>query len=425
MRNRRAALALVALAIVVAAVAYLGVDRPESAASPAPTPTATSSPNVSSSAIASTPTPTGSTSPTPSATSSALGAVNMQVTRTTVPVEFRYLMLGSGDEFRLVVLDLNAGRATQVATARIASIPGVATAPSAAVATSADGRIVLVSFDVPDANDSLFVVRPESGEAKLLLRGEIRGTAISPDGARVAVGRNDEDPSLTGLWVGTSDGAMRRLLADDPHSNGSPPLPYAFSADGALIAVGLGLGDSGRQAVLISTSANEGRIDRSAGEPQVVGTDANVVGPAAGAEFRSSRDLFVWNSPTMFGGASGADLYDVATKRSTTLYRPSADIQVVTAAWRPNAAQYAIIERPASHVFVSVSTAWLRSQDGSARKLADAAFVIDMWWSRDGSRLFAVVGGDDSTGVVTDLLRGKVVMQFCRRGGGPPPAPCT
>jgi len=322
-----------------------------------------------------------------------------------------------------VVLDLNAGRTTQVATARIASTPGAATAPSAAVAASADGRVVLVTIDVPDANDSLFVVRPASGDAKLLLRAEIRGAVVSPDGGHVAIGRNDDDPSLTGLWIGTPDGAMRRLVADDPASNGSPPLPFAFSADGGLLAFGVGLGDSGRQAVLIPTSSKEGRIDRSAGDAQVVGTDATVVGMATGGEFRSPRELFLWKSPTMFGGASGADLYDLTTKRSTVLYRPTVGIQLMTAAWRPNAAQYAVVERPESHVFEPL-TAWLRGQDGSARRLGDAP-AVEVWWSRDGARLFAVVGGDDSVGGISDLLSGKGVMQFCKRGGGPPPAPCT
>jgi hypothetical protein len=348
----------------------------------------------------------------------------MQMTRTIVPAEFRYLVLGGGEEFRLVVLDLNAGRATTIATARLTVPPGGATGPSAAVSASLDGRTVLVTFDVPEASDSLFVVRPETGDAKLLLRGEIRSAVVSKDGARIAIGRNDEDPSLTGLWVGTPDGA-RRLVADDPSSTGSPPLPYAFSPDNALLAFGIGLGEGGWQATVISASSKEGRIDRSGGGPQIVGADASVVGPAVGAEFRSARELFVWSSATMLGGSSGADLYDLATKRSTSLYRPAAGIQLAAAAWRPNAAQYAIIERPESHVFVPLTAAWLRGQDGTARKLGDVAFVVDIWWSRDGSRLFALTGGDDAIGSVTDLLTGKGVMQFCKRGGGPPPAPCT
>jgi hypothetical protein len=419
---RNAALAALVAIVVAAVVAYVAIARPPSSVVPTPTQT----PIVSSTPIPTTTAPAPTSTPSaPPITSGAVGAVTIQVTRTTVPAEFRYLALGGGEDFRLVVLDLNAARAAPVATARIALPPSVPTSPSAAVVASKDGRTVLVTFVIPDASDSLFVVHPETGDAKLLLRGEIRGAVVSPDGGRIAIGRNDEDPSLTGLWVGTPDGAMRRLVADDPSSTGSPPLPYAFSPDDALLAFGVGLGESGWQATVISASSTEGRIDRSGGGPQVVGADTSVVGPAIGAEFRSARELFVWSSPTMFGGSSGADLYDLATKHSTSLYRPAVGTQLAAAAWRPNAAQYAILERPESHVFVPLTAAWLRGQDRSARKLGDFALVVDIWWSRDGSRLFAIAGGDDSVGGITDLLTGKGVMQFCKRGGGPPPAPCT
>jgi len=414
----------VALAIGLAALLYLGAARPESAVVPTPTPTVLS---ASPSASATTSSPTGSASPRPTATTSgALGAVTIQVTRTTVPAEFRYLVLGSGEEFRLVVLDLNAGRATQVATARLTVPPGGAIGPSAAVSASLDGRTVLVTFEVPEASDSLFVVHPETAEAILLLRGEIRGAVVSADGAHIAIGRNDEDPSLTGLWIGTPDGAIRRLLADDPSATGSPPRPYAFSADNALLAFGLGLGDSGWQAVVIAASSKEARIDRSSGGPQIIGADASVVGPATGAEFRSARELFVWSSRSMFGGSTVAYVYDTATKTSTDLYRPPAGVLITAAASRPNTREFATVERPeCCGVFVAGTAAWLRGQDGSARKLGDAVFVVDLWWSRDGTRLFAEGGGDDSVGGISDLLSGKGVMQFCKRGGGPPPAPCT
>ena len=88
--------------------------------------------------------------------------------------------------------------------------------------------------------------------------------------------------------------------------------------------------------------------------------------------------------------------------------------------------EFATVERPeCCGVFVAGTAAWLRGQDGSARKLGDAVYVVDLWWSRDGTRLFAEGGGDDSVGGISDLLSGKGVMQFCKRGGGPPPTPCT
>ena len=248
-------MAVLVLAIVVAAV-YAGRSRPDSSVVSTPTPSPT--PDLSAPPSATASAPASSSPPTTSATTSgALGAVTMQVTRTTVPAEFRYLVLGSGEEFRLVVLDLNAGRATSVATARLTVPPGAASGPSAAVSASLDGRTVLVTFEVPEASDSLFVVRPEIGDATLLVRGEIRGAVVSADGARIAIGRNDQDPSLTGLWIGTPDGAIRRLLADDPSATGSPPRPYAFSADNVLLVFGLGLGDSGWQAVVTAASSKE------------------------------------------------------------------------------------------------------------------------------------------------------------------------
>src|SRR4051794_26196492 len=100
--------AIAALAIVLAAGVYVsGSARP---ASVVPTP----SPTPAASASASAP-PAVSTSPAPSANpSGASGAVTVQVSRTTVPSEFHYMVLGGGEEMRLVVLDLGAGRVTQV-----------------------------------------------------------------------------------------------------------------------------------------------------------------------------------------------------------------------------------------------------------------------------------------------------------------------
>lgn len=422
---RRSALAAAGLAIVVAAALYLGAtQRPSTlVAAPTPTLTPTLTTTITPSAMPSTPSPASAATAPPSG---APGAVTMQVTRTAVPAEFRYVFLGRPDEgFRLIVLDLDAGRSTHVATARIAVSTGSPVVTT--ISTSTDGRSVLVTFVLPEAADSVFLIRPESGDARLVLRAEVRGAVISPDGARFAIGRNDEDRSFTGLWVGTvADGATRRLVADDPQSNASPPLPYGFSPDGVLLAFGLGLGEAGWRAMVVAVSSTEGRVDRSSDDPRIVGSDAVNVGPATGAAFRSARELFVWSSRSLFGGVTVAYLYDLTTKRTSELYRPTGDARIAVAAWRPSAEQYAMIDVPlCCGFFVGDRAAWLRGRDGSGRKLGEAVVVVDMWWSRDGSRLFARGGADDSTGKVTDLLTGAVVMQFCLRAGGPPPAACV
>lgn len=412
---RYAGVTLLALAIVVAAAVYLGSREPS-------TVVATPTPTITASAMPSTPSPTSAASPS---ASGGLGAVTMQVTRTAVPAEFRYVLLGRPEEFRLVVLDLDAGKSTHIATARVAIAVGTPVVTT--ISTSTDGRSVLVTFVLPEAADSVFLVRPESGDAHLVLRAEVRRAVISPDGARFAIGRNDADRSFTGLWVGTiADAATRRLVADDPQSNASPPLPYAFSPDGSVLAFGLGLGESGRRAMVVPVTSTEGRVDRSTGEPRIVGGDAVAVGSAEGAEFRSARELFVWSSRSLVGGVTVAYLYDLTTKRTTELYRPAGDARIAVAAWRPSAEQFAMIDVPlCCGALVADRAAWLRGRDGSVRKLGEAIAVVDMWWSRDGSRLFAQGGADDSVGKVTDLLTGAVVMQFCLRGGGPPPVPCV
>ncbi len=349
----------------------------------------------------------------------APGEVSVRVTKTAVPAEFRYLVLGGDNEFRVVLLDLDAGKASEVAAVRLARAASAPALTYALLSSSADGRAVLLLVVVPEAQSSVFLLRPESGDARALVRGAVARAEISPDGARFAVGRNDPDRSLAGLWVGTvADGAARRLVADDPQLAGSPPVPYAFSPDGSLLVFGLGLGETGYRATLIPVSAAEARVDRSSGDARLVGGEATALGPVSGAAFRTPQEIFLWSSRSLFGGESVAYTYDLATKRATELYRPSADTLLGPAAFRPRAAEYATVERPIC-CGVGLGTVWLRGRDGSARKLGEWTFLGEVWWSRDGSRLFATMGGDDATGEVTDLLTGRGVMRFCRRGGAP------
>src|SRR2546428_9344891 len=201
------------------------------------------------------------------------------------------------------MLDLAAARATQVATAHVV---GVLTAPaqtSATVSASADGRVVLLSLNVSQAQSSLYVVRQEIGGSKLLLKGAPRQALVSPDGARFALARADTDPAMTGLWIGsTDDGTMKRLIADDPQFVGSPPVPFAFSPAGTLLVFGLGLGETGYQATLVPVTSAEARGGRAAAGTKIIGGAARPVGPASGAEFVREQEALVWSSGSAFGG---------------------------------------------------------------------------------------------------------------------------
>jgi len=418
MRYRPATVAVaiaVSIFIILAVVALYGTRGAAPATSPSPSVTVALSPT----AVAVSPSP--SPQPSPTATPNAPGDAMVSVTKVRVPAEFRYVVLGSGEDFRVVLLDLDAARATQVATAHVA---GVRTAPaqtSAAVSASADGRVVLLSLNVPEAQSSLYVLRPEIGGSKLLLKGAPRQALVSPDGARFALARADTDPAMTGLWIGsTDDGTMKRLIADDPQFVGSPPVPFAFSPAGTLLVFGLGLGETGYQATLVPVSSAEARVDRAATGTKIIGGDVTPIGPASGAEFVGEQEAFVWSSRSAFGGQTVAYTFDLTSKKTTDVDRPSSpDSLLVSASWRPQAEEFATVERPMVGGANVVQGVWLRDRRGSARKLGDYAFLIEMWWSRDGSKLFGRMGGDDSTSGIADLITAKAVMQFCLRGGTP------
>jgi hypothetical protein len=404
-RGRHFALLLGFVLAVFIGFTAIGRERPPATAgSPAPRPV-TSAP------------PTATASPVQP--SLAPGDVSVQMTKTAVPAEFRYLVLGGGNDFRVMLLDLDAGKTSELAVVHVARAASAPALTYALISSSADGRAVLLLVVVPEATSSVFLLRPETGDARALVRGAVARAEISPDGARFAVGRNEPDRSLAGLWIGTvADGAARRLVADDPQFAGSPPVPFAFSPDAGLLVFGLGLGETGYRAMLMPVGSAEARVDRSSGDARLEGGGAAALGPGAGAQFRSAQEIFVWSSRSLFGGESVAYSYDLATKRATQLYRPSGDTLLGPAVWRPGAAEYATVERP-SCCGLGAGAVWLRGRDGAARRLGEWPFLGEVWWSRDGSRLFATMGGDDATGEVTDLLTGRSVMRFCRRGGTP------
>ena len=178
-----------------------------------PTPTSTS-----------VPTATRTATPTPSPQTTNQGVV-LNARPTVVPPDFKYVETWPG---RIVMFDLAARRATEIATyTTVTAEPGH---PAAQLSASADGRTLLVLVLVSPTDRTLFVVRPETGEVRTIMRGPLDRGILSADGSRFAVARHDSDPLLTGLAVGAiADGTTRRLIADDPQLVGSPPIPFAFS----------------------------------------------------------------------------------------------------------------------------------------------------------------------------------------------------
>ena len=405
----RARVALVAiLGLVGALIIALVTSRPSTEpVAASPTPSAAASAAI-------TPAPTSSLSPIP-ISRPPLANVDLMLHAVSVPSDFRYIATGS----RLLVLDLTAGTATEAASFSVPQPePGF---PSAEVAASRDGTSVLLTVHAGQADGGVFLLTPEKGQARLLARGGVARAALSPDGSRFAVARNDQDPALTGLWVGaTSAASMRRVIADDPQYAGAPPVPYGFSPSGDLLAFGLFNGESAHAGV-VSFLSSEGAADRSAGTWAIKGGDAVLLGPSAGAEFVTNDELFVWSWRTPLGGDTAAYTYRVATKATTQLYRPEgADRTLANAAWMPGGRRFAVAERPICCGVTLTQSVRTIGEDGSNRRLGEWS-VIDMWWSGTGTgaRLYGILGGDDSASAVVEMLANKTVMQFCWRGGSP------
>lgn len=63
---------------------------------------------------------------------------------------------------------------------------------------------------------------------------------------------------------------------------------------------------------------------------------------------------------------------------------------------------------------------WARPLSGAPEKHGQSAPFFDVWWSPDGERVFALIGGDDSVWKIVDVDRGRSITTVCVRGDAPP-----
>jgi hypothetical protein len=410
MRSRLAL--IVALVVATVVLVYALGEAPA-----APGPTGSPSTDASAAVGTITPAPTGSESPSPSISQPILSNVSLKPRRVTVPASFRYVVATST---RLIVLDLTAHTAAEVAIFQAPSLePGF---PRAEVTAASDGRVVILSVFVTPQDASVFLLTPETGEARFLVRGAIVRGVISPNGSRFAIARNDSDDALAGLWTGTIGASdARRLIADDPPSGSGPPIPYAFSPSGDLIAFGLPNGDAGSHAAIVAFGSPEARTDHSTGDWVVRGGNITLLGPSSGAEFITNDEVFVWSSRNAFGGQTVAYTYKIAEKRTNELYRPAGDTVIAFAAWSPGPRGFAEAERPMCCGVNLSETVKTVAEDGLIRTFPNRGALVDFWYAGtgNGARLYGIAGGDDATAGVTDLIGGTLVMSFCKRGGEP------
>ncbi len=415
-------LAIAAVGVLAVAIALVIVVT-STAAPPAPLPTLSPTAAASPSAA-----PSVRISPT---ATPAAGAATLQATAARVPVESHYVVAGTGvpsggaASFRVVLLDPEAHRATDVASVAVPVPPGSQSPPRVAVSASADGRTLVAAAMHPSLRETILALDVEAGTARLLADGPGFGPVpVSPDGRSFAFARSTGglggDPAVEGIWVGAvAGGVPRRLVASEPGRVGSPPVPLAFLPAGTQLAIRASAGEGSSQVALVGTAA-ETRFDASTGEVRFSGGDVRVLGRGTGIDAGDGRSLLLWSSRDAFGGSTFVSTFDLATGATREVFRPEGDRLIPTAAWHPARDRYVVVESPFCCGLQLARTVTVRRLDGTVTQAAQSPFVGEVWWSRDGAKLYATSGGDDATANVVDLLSGAVVVSYCLRGSGPP-----
>jgi len=266
---------------------------------------------------------------------------------------------------------------------------------------------------------SYFVLRPETGELRAFFSGADLGVpVISRDGQRIAFARTSSDPAVNGVWLLPITGAPSplRLVSDVPQRVGSPPQPLEWSDDGKWLAIAPSLGEGGEQVGVVDPTAGETHFNATSNIFE--GGSARVLGPGYAVDWRAGEHaLLITSTRSLFGGRTSIYTVDVAGGGPRTLYAPTGDVSLGPAVWNPAADRYAMMERPIGAGLSAPTAIWVRRLDGSATKVAESPFLSPPWWSHDGTKLFSITGGDDSTGGISNLLGTGGGTAFCLRGG--------
>ena len=390
---------------------------------PAPNVTVTSPSPLSSFIATATPSP-----PTLLPTLSP-GPLNVATAVGTIPRSFHYFSVGQGESFRILLFDEERAQPPVVVlTSGRPPVPARPDVISEAFTVSADGRVVVLMRRLSEQQTVYYVLRPETGEVGALLSGgDLGPPVVTTDGARIAFARKSEDPAVNGLWlfaIAANPPAPIRLVTDNPPQRvGSPPQPLAWSPDGKWLAISPSLGEGGTEVGVVDPAAGETRFD--AATNAFVGGRARVLGLGDAVDWRGGeRNLLVTSSHDSFGGKTEVYTADVTTGTTRTLYTmPPGDPILGPAIWHPSLDRYAITEHDRAFRPGTPTAVWVRHLDGSAAKVAESPFLAPPWWSRDGTKLFSLQGGDDSTGYIADLLGTGGGTVFCKRSGSAPP--CT
>lgn len=381
-------------ALAVLAAVVVACEPAPIATAPSPSPSAGSGPTAG----------TGATLRSPEAPSTAQPTARPGVRATAagrLPARSRYvaidLAIADGVRTRLWLVDLDATR-PPVAVAEW----DAPASPLGGWSASADGTEILVSATSALSRVALFLVRPETGETRVLF--EERGTVVvsarlSPDGRRAAFTKYPADGGTDlGLWSLTIGGGAPRRLAEP--SRGSVPLMALAWSPG-----------SDRLAFTREEDRTRIRVVSRDGGPEIA------VGPGDRVSWRrGAPELLVASAEDSAGRIYS---FDLGTGKTTDLVKVDR-LLITQVEWHPALARflYAVSEGPGREASAGI---WVRDADGADASRVDAdvrAFAPE--WSSDGSTITALGGVDAATLLVIELPTGRRIAVLCRRGGRPP-----
>ncbi len=373
-------------------------------APPAVTPTL--SPTSSPHAVA-TPTATPAARATPSPTAQPIALAGIRATPAgALPESFRYVALDRpyAEGFRtwLWLVDLDARRAPAV----VAEWDGPAS-PVGEHSIASDGKAVLISAKGSRSRVALYLLRPESGTTTILFEESnviVISPRISPDGQRYAFTRHVEGGEYDdGIWAGLTAGGEMKRIVDQPRFTNVPRMSLAWSVDSVWIAF-----TRIRERTDVFLAHREGG-------PQIE------VGAGDRVSWRK-------NPPELLVAANGPPTsriytFDLTTRKQVEVAKVD-KLMYPLVQWHPTLDRFAYVESEGAGREASGGI-WIRSADGTGASSLDLGrAVFSPQWSRDGTSLTALGGGDEVIVPVIELLTGRRIAVLCRRGGTPP-ADCT
>ena len=340
----------------------------------------------------------------------------------TWPSDPHFFSVGGQDSTRILLFDSAATR-PPVEVVRFGSSPAGSGPDVRAIAfgASSDGRVLVVARRFSEQRTLHYLIRPQTGEVVVLLTDLARSFSapvVSPDGSRYAYARLG-DANGTGVFIADARAGPdpKRLVASDPQIVGSPPQPVAWSPDGAWLAVSTADTGGDRMGV-VQVRGGETTFDITTG--QFSGGNARLLGSGRTIDWRGGeQNLLVTSSRNAFGGRSVVYTTTVTGGQTRDVYVPALDTILAEAQWHPALDRFFVHEHPLCCGVGIPAVIWIRKTDGTGTKLFESPFIGVPWWSRDGTRLWAQSGGDDSISYLRDLLSTGAVM-FCLRSPTPP-----